>query len=258
MDAGKQILTKTFRWETRSRKKASAGFSGRSSVPSLRRAASLSAHDLEIIYPQFELNWPKRLGDVVAAGRVPRLGAMHVWRGDRDRPHRRGGESGFQGGRVTCQRSSRCQVGSEASWAAPAHALCSPAQLVSVIWGVCEGRRGGGPGCEGWGGGNAGCVDRKDECARVCGWGNWSGAGGVGGGVLRGIWFRGEGPFSTQHMPSLSQAGQLSRLILKEMVLKVGFRFIAFVSIFDEDNVFLCSSTLDPLFNVSSSTLLNI
>lgn len=175
MDAGKQILTKTLRWE---KKKASAEFSGGSSVPSLRLATFLSAHDLEIIYPQFELNWPKRLDDGVAAGRAPCLGAVHVWRGDRDRLHRCGGESGFQGGWVTCQRSSRCQVGSEASWAAPAHALCSPAQLVSVIWGVCEGRRGGGQGCEGWGGGNAGCVDRKDECARVCGWGNWSGAGG--------------------------------------------------------------------------------
>lgn len=56
---------------------------------------------------------------------------------------------------------------------------------------------------------------------------------GVWGGVLRGIWFRGEGPSSTQHMPSLSQAGQLSRLILKEMVIKLGFCFIGFVSIFD-------------------------
>lgn len=78
MDAGKQILTKTLRWERRGakkKKKASAEFSGRSSVPSLLRAASLSAHDLEIIYPQFELNWPKRLHDVVAAGRVPLPGS---------------------------------------------------------------------------------------------------------------------------------------------------------------------------------------
>lgn len=69
------------------------------------------------------------------------------------------------------------------------------------------------------------------------------------GGVLRGIWFRGEGPSSTQHMPSLSQAGQLSRLILKEMVIKVGFRFIGFVSIFDWGNFFPWPSTLDPLFS---------
>lgn len=74
-------------------------------------------------------------------------------------------------------------------------------------------------------------------------WGAW------GVGVLRGIWFRGEGPSSTQHMPSLSQAGQLSRLILKERVRKVGFGFLGFVSIFDEDNFFLCSSALDPLLS---------
>lgn len=80
-------------------------------------------------------------------------------------------------------------------------------------------------GWAGWGGGNAGCVDRKDECARVSVWGNWMG----GKWLLRGIWFRGEGPSSTQHMPSLSQAGQLSYIIRKEMVTKAVFHDICFV-----------------------------
>lgn len=48
-------------------------------------------------------------------------------------------ENRLRGGWVTCQRSSQCQVGSEASWAAPARALYSPAQLVSVIWGCLWG-----------------------------------------------------------------------------------------------------------------------
>lgn len=36
-----------------------------------------------------------------------------------------------------------------------------------------------------------------------------------------------------QHMPSLSQAAQLSHVIIKETVTKAVFHFICFVSIFD-------------------------
>lgn len=59
--------------------------------------------------------------------------------------------------------------------------------------------------------------------------------GGIGRGwwILRGIWFRGKGPSSTQHMPSLSQAGQLSHIIIKDMVTKAAYYFICSVSIFD-------------------------
>lgn len=58
--------------------------------------------------------------------------------------------------------------------------------------------------------------------------------GGIGGGrwILRGIWFRGKGPSSTQHMPSLSQAGQLSHIIIKQTVTKAVFHLRCFVSIF--------------------------
>lgn len=59
--------------------------------------------------------------------------------------------------------------------------------------------------------------------------------GGIDGGqwILRGIWFTGKGPSFTQHMPSLSQAGQLSHIIIKETVTKAVFHFICLVSIFD-------------------------
>lgn len=105
--------------------------------------SSLSVHDLQIIYSQFEFNWPGWPKD---AGCVSRLGAMCVcaWveeiEGQTVSGYR---QSSLRGGRLTCQRSNQCQVGSEASWAALAHALCSSRQLLSVIRSVCKGRRSG-------------------------------------------------------------------------------------------------------------------
>lgn len=136
-----------------------------------------------------------------------------MWRGDRE-----AGCIGLERRAAFREDESHARGQAGVKWGVrpaerpPAHALYSPAQLVSVIWGVCEGGVGGllvGRAVKG--GGNAGCVDRKDECARVRASRELEG----GQRILRGIWFRGKGPSSMQHMPSLSQAGQLSLTIKK-------------------------------------------
>lgn len=121
--------------------------------PSLKRTTALSAHDLEIIYPQFELNCPDWPDGVPAARRVPCLGAVHVWRRDRE-----AGCIGLERRTAFREDESHARGQAGVKWGVrpaerpPAHALYSPTQLVSVIWGVCEGggRAVGGQGCEGW------------------------------------------------------------------------------------------------------------
>lgn len=92
-----------------------------------------------------------------------------MWRGDRE-----AGCIGLEGRAAFREDESHARGQAGVKWGVrpaerpPAHALYSPAQLVSVIWGVCEWGVGGllvGRAVKG--GGNAGCVDRKDECARV-------------------------------------------------------------------------------------------
>lgn len=69
---------------------------------------------------------------------------VHAWGEEIERQTAWGKRlSSLRGGRLTCRRSTQCQVGSEASWAALARALCSPTQLLSVIRSVCKGRHSG-------------------------------------------------------------------------------------------------------------------
>lgn len=116
-------------------------FSWQAVLPPSFRA--LSVRDLKIIYQQFEFNRPDWPEDAPIAGCAPCLGVMCLGRGDRETDCIMLRQSSLRGGRLTCQRSNQCQVGSEASWAAAASSLCSSTQLLSLIRSLCKGRHSG-------------------------------------------------------------------------------------------------------------------
>lgn len=129
---------------------------------------------LYMIYKSFILNL--NLIDLADLRMHPLLGVCPVWRccvwGEEIERQTAGYRQGnLRGGPLACQRSNLCQVGSEASWAASAHALCSSTQLPSVIRSGCKGG-----GSAGWGlGAQAVLIERSVLVCRFGG--KWRGRG---------------------------------------------------------------------------------